>query len=86
MIRTQIYLTEEQAREIKLRSKQLQTPEAQLIRELLASGLKLKAQERDTQSSGESLLELVAIGKKHKASGPGDLSTSLDDYLYGEKQ
>ena len=32
------------------------------------------------ESTGESLLRLAAIGGK----GPADLSTRIDDYLYGE--
>jgi hypothetical protein len=32
------------------------------------------------ESTGEALLRLAAIGGK----GPADLSTRLDDYLYGE--
>jgi hypothetical protein len=32
------------------------------------------------ESTGESLLRLAGIGGK----GPADLSTRLDDYLYGE--
>jgi hypothetical protein len=41
MIRTQVYLTEEQARDIKLRAKREKKREAEVIRELLSQGLKL---------------------------------------------
>jgi len=34
------------------------------------------------ESTGDSLLRLAAIGGK----GPTDLSTRLDDYLYGENR
>jgi hypothetical protein len=86
MIRTQVYLTEEQAQKIKLRSQQEKKPEAQLIRELLENGLRADQAGGKRQTAGEALLELVALGKQHKISGPTDLSTNHDDYLYGDKE
>ena len=79
MIRTQIYLTEEQARDIKLRAKREKKREAEVIGELLSNSLKTVPSER-RESTGESLLRLASIGGK----GPADLSVSIDDYLYGE--
>jgi hypothetical protein len=79
MIRTQIYLTEEQARDIKLRAKREKKREAEVIEELLSNSLKTVPSER-RESTGESLLRLAAIGGK----GPADLSVRIDDYLYGE--
>jgi hypothetical protein len=79
MIRTQIYLTEDQARDIKLRAKREKKHEAEVIRDLVDVGLK-NATPTGKESTGESLLRLAAIGGK----GPADLSTRIDDYLYGE--
>ncbi len=79
MIRTQVYLTEEQARDIKLRAKREKKPEAEVIRKLLSEGLKIKPPKRH-ESTGESLLRLAEIGGK----APADLSSRIDDYLYGE--
>jgi hypothetical protein len=79
MIRTQVYLTEEQARDIKLRAKREKKREAEVIGELLSNSLKTVPSER-RESTGESLLRLAAIGGK----GPADLSARIDDYLYGE--
>ena len=79
MIRTQVYLTEEQARDIKLRAKREKKREAEVIGELLSNSLKTVPSER-RESTGESLLRLASIGGK----GPADLSVSIDDYLYGE--
>jgi hypothetical protein len=39
MIRTQVYITEEQARDIKLRAKRDKKREAEVIRDLLQTGL-----------------------------------------------
>jgi hypothetical protein len=73
------YLTEEQARGIKLRAKRENRPEAEVIRELLSAGLKTSSPKRQ-ESTGESLLRLAAI----RGKAPADLSTRVDDYLYGE--
>ena len=79
MIRTQVYLTEDQARDIKLRAKREKKREAEVIRELLSEGLKTSPRDKQ-ESTGASLLRLAAIGGK----GPTDLSRRIDDYLYGE--
>ena len=79
MIRTQVYLTEDQARDIKLKAKRENKHEAEVIRELLSEGMK-KAARKTQESTGDSLLRLAAIGGK----GPSDLSSRVDDYLYGE--
>jgi hypothetical protein len=79
MIRTQVYLTEDQARDIKLRAKREKKYEAEVIRDLLSEGMK-KSVGKAQESTGDSLLRLAAIGGK----GPADLSSRVDDYLYGE--
>ena len=79
MIRTQVYLTENQARDIKLRARRENKHEAEVIRELLNEGMK-KSASKALESTGESLLRLATIGGK----GPADLSSHVDDYLYGE--
>ncbi len=79
MIRTQVYLTEEQARDIKLRAKREKKPEAEVIRDLVSKGLRQSA--IHGESTGASLLRLAAIGGK----GPSDLSSRIDEYLYGDE-
>ena len=79
MIRIQVYLTDELSRDIKLRARRENKREAEIIRELLSEGMK-KSASKDQESTGESLLRLAAIGGK----GPADLSSRVDDYLYGE--
>jgi hypothetical protein len=79
MVRIQVYLTEEQTQDIKLCAKRENTAEAEVIRELLSEGMK-KSASKAQESTGESLLRLAAIGGK----GPSDLSSRVDDYLYGE--
>ena len=78
MIIAKVHLTEDQARDIKLRAKREKKREAEVIREVVSKGLQTLHQPRE--STGESLLRLAAIGGK----GPTDLSKRIDDYLYGE--
>ena len=84
MIRTQVYLTEEQARDIKLRAKREKKREAEVIRDLLNKGLGVpSATGRETK--GEALLRLAKLGEKLKIKAPADLSSRIDDYLYGDE-
>jgi hypothetical protein len=53
MIRTQVYLTDEQARDIKLKAKRENKREAEVIRELLSEGMK-KSTSKTQESTGES--------------------------------
>ncbi len=85
MIRTHIYITEEQARDIKLRAKRQRRRESDIARELLERG-RFISQGHRQESIGEALLRLAEVGKKFGLTGPTDLSTNLDDYLYGDKQ
>jgi hypothetical protein len=84
MIRTHIYITSEQAQDIKLRAKREKRRESDIARELLDRG-RMVTQGKTQESLGEALLRLAQIGKKLRLSGPTDLSTNHDDYLYGDK-
>lgn len=76
MIRTQVYLPRALYRRIQLKAQQDGKPAAQVMRELLESGL--TGDERET--TGDALLRLAAVG----APGPSDLSQRIDDYLYAD--
>jgi hypothetical protein len=85
MIRTHIYLTEEQARAIKIKSLRENRPKAAVMRDIVDRGL-----QADTilpsKTAGQALLELAELGKRLGMTGPTDLSTNHDDYLYGDKE
>ena len=81
MIRTQIFLDEDQAQDITILAKSQKTKKAKLIRSLIQKGLE---QEKNKQSVGNTLLELANLGKKLKLKGPKDLSSNHDQYLYNE--
>lgn len=78
MQRMQLYITPEIDRALKTTARQKGKRTAQVVREILAKGLKVK---QKPESPGTFLLELASMGFK----GPGDLSTNLTSYLYGEK-
>jgi hypothetical protein len=84
MIRTQVYLTEEQARDIKLRAMRENKREAEVIRELLGKGLQYSASKQH-ESTGDALLRLARLGEELQVKAPADLSSRIDDYLYGEE-
>ena len=84
MIRTQVYLTEEQARDIKLRAKRENKREAEVIRDLLNKGLGIPSA-TGHETTGEALLRLARLGEKLKIKAPADLSSRIDDYLYGDE-
>jgi hypothetical protein len=85
MIRTHIYITEDQAQDIKLRAKRERRRESDIARELLERG-RFVSQGRRQETLGEALLRLAVLGKERGMTGPTDLSTNHDDYLYGDKQ
>jgi hypothetical protein len=80
MIRTQVYLTEEQARDIKDRARRERRPDAEVIRELIDAGRR-HTQPSKAKPVTEMLKKLEGLG----LTGPTDLSTNHDDYLYGDK-
>ena len=84
MIRTQIYLTEEQTQDIKLRAKREDKAEAEIIRELLDTGRKAVSNTTH-ESTGGTLLRLAKLGEKLHVKVPSDLSSRIDDHLYGDE-
>lgn len=75
MIRTQVYLPERLYQTITTVAKQEKKPAAQMIRELLETGLNLK---KKPATIGQALLKLANV----KAHAPEDTSMKIDDYLY----
>lgn len=84
MIRKQLYLPEELERRIQLQAKIDKKSEAQVIRELLQKGFTLYQQEKP-RNAGEALLGLAELGEKLGLHGPTDLSSRIDEILYGDE-
>lgn len=76
MIRTQVYLPKPLYDNISSVAKKEQKAAAQIIRELLEEGVTKKSR---GANAGKALLNLSKLGMR----GPKDLSTNLDQYMYG---
>jgi hypothetical protein len=84
MIKTMVYLTEEQARDIKLKAKREERHEAEVIRELVSKGLDVSRRTK-RETTGEALLRLAKLGEELQVKAPADLSSRIDEILYDEK-
>lgn len=82
MLRTNVYITEEQARELNLRAVITQKPKAEVLREVIDKGLKTIPVAKST--SAEVFLKLAELGKKFKGTAPRDLSVNHDKYTWDE--
>lgn len=77
MIRTQIYIPEDEHNDLMIVASQKKQPMAAVIRFFIKKGLR---EEKNIDKSGKSVLKkLLAIST---TKGPTDLSTNLDYYLY----
>lgn len=43
----------------------------------------ITSRQKPRETAGDALLRLAKLGKDLKVTGPADLSSRLDDYLYG---
>lgn len=84
MVRTQIYLTEQQLKILKEHSFTNDATLSQTIRDLIEKEFFKTKQITKTQNIGDVLLEMADEAKKLNAKGPKDLSSNVDRYLYGE--
>lgn len=80
MIRTQVYLPETLYTDIKRRAKAKGETAAQLIREALKREL-YEVKPATGQASDKTWKQLV---EELNIRGPKDLSSRIDDYLYGD--
>ena len=84
MIRTQIYLTDEQKQDVELRAKRQNKAEAEVIRELLDTG-RHASPLTDQESTGDAFLRLAKLGEKLHVKAPADLLSRIDEYLYDDE-
>lgn len=84
MLRTNVYLTEDQQREIKTRAAIARKPKAEILREIINSGLKTAPVQKSASTA--TFLKLASVAKqfKGKGTGPKDLSINLDQYTWDE--
>jgi hypothetical protein len=83
MIRKHVLLPLPLDEQIKLVARKDHKSEAEVIRDLLQTGLQTHHQH--TASIGHALRQLAEIGKQAGATGPTDLSRNIDKYLYEDE-
>ena len=84
MQRTNIYLTEEQEREINIRATIAKKPKAAILRNMIDQGLKTTPIQKSDSIKGFMQLAEIAKHYKGKLTGPKDLSANLDKYTWDE--
>ncbi len=84
MVQIQATFTEEQARDIKLRARRENKTEAEVIQELVDKGRKA-SQYANRETTGDALLRFAKLGEELQVKAPSDLSSRIDQYLYGDK-
>lgn len=82
MLRTNVYLTEQQNREIQIRAALSKKPKAQVLREVVDEGLKHSPKLKSTSIDAFIKLGEIAEQFRGKGKGPKDLSVNIDKYLW----
>ena len=82
MLRTNLYLTEEQNREITRLVMVVKKPKAAVLRHLIVFGLKNSSLAKS--NTAQALLRLAGLAEALPSRGPKDLSTNLDKYAWDE--
>lgn len=85
MLRTQIYLPENQVDILKALAYQEKVSVSEIIRNIIETELNTPHKKIKTakKNAGQWLLLLAKEAKLHKVFGPKDLAANLDKYLYG---
>ena len=79
-VRMQIYLTDEQYKQLKQKSRLTGKPMAEYVRESL--GKYLDDIDQPLENTEDPIWQIAGQGKSQN----GDLSTDHDRYLYGDKE
>ncbi len=84
MLRTNVYLTEDQERQLNIRATISKKPKAEILREVIDEGLKTTPTQKSTSTEVFKKLSQIAERFKDKGTAPKDLSTNLDKYTWDE--
>lgn len=79
MIRKQLYITSDIDRALDIESKRQGKSQSEVIRQIFRKELGLNKKAKNPSGA------LLRIAENSFSEGPGDLSTNLFSYLYGEK-
>lgn len=82
-IRTQVYFDKEDYEEIGILAAQRGVSKAEMTRRVVKAGVKEvgKKKQKGKLTAAEAMLKLGELA----IHGPGDMSETMDDYLYGDK-
>lgn len=78
LIRTQVYLREDQWWQVKILAGQQGVSKAAALRQVVDEGLKKKGKPKKQKRVLEGVVKL-------RFKGPKDIAETMDDYLYGSK-
>jgi len=84
MLRTNVYLTEDQQKQINLWATITKKPKAKVLRHLIDQGLKVTSMQGSLSTEGFIKLGKIAEQFRGKVEGPRDLSKNLDRYTWDE--
>jgi hypothetical protein len=85
MIRTTLYMTRQQHHQIKEAAKRARVSMSEHMRHIIDLTLSTELENPAAQTnSGEFLLGIAKKAKELGTSGPADLSSRVDHYLYGK--
>jgi hypothetical protein len=89
MIRTQIYLPEQQHDRLKALALKRRTSLSDVVRQMVDEKIDTKAQTTNKThsptSAGTWLLNQAKLAEKMNFRGPSDLASHMDEYLYGQQ-
>lgn len=86
MHRTQVYFPEEVLEILRQEAEEKNTTLAHVIRKKIEKTMpKLKKKKKKYKNAGDLLLEMAKEAERLGASGPKDLATDPDKYLYGSE-
>lgn len=84
MLRTNVYLTQEQERELNKRAVAAKKAKAKILREVIDKGLQFVPIQKSVSTAKFMKLAEIAQDFKDKGKGPKDLSSNLDKYTWDE--
>lgn len=82
MLRTNLYLTEDQNKEVVRLAAATKKPKAAVLRHLIVFGLRNSTFAKFNSAQG--LLKLADLAEALPGRGPADLSANLDKYAWDE--
>ena len=87
MLRTQVYLPYSQVKALKQMASEEEVSMSEVLRRLVGDKLiDQRPVKKVSKRKKHFLDEFLALAKKMKVSGPPDLATNMDKYLYGGKK